>query len=306
MRICGYRFVRLGVALAVSGWLMIGCGAPSVSPPGRAVLEAEGQAPSRAVTKLLVVIEENHSLRQMQGGMPYAYSLAQRFGYATRYHAITRPSLPNYLAIVSGQTHGVADDAPPSAHRLSGRTVFGQAIAHGKKAAVYADGMRTVCSTQSTGSPPYAVGHNPWPYFVGERRACRAHDTPLGRLWSAIRSGRLPNAGLVVPDKCHDAHDCSLSAADAWFRHLMTKVFLGRDWRSGHLAVVLTADEDDGSQGNGVLTVVIHPSQRHHVVTAPLNHYSLTKLYEQVSHTTYLGHAGAAPSLARAFRLPLR
>jgi acid phosphatase len=55
-----------------------------------------------------------------------------------------------------------------------------------------------------------------------------------------------------------------------------------------------------------VLTVVIHPSQRHHVVTAPLDHYSLTKLYEQVADTAYLGHASAAPSLARAFSLPLR
>ena len=305
MRVGAYRFVRLVVALAASGWLVLGCGAPSVSPSGLTASETGGRAPSRAVTKLLVVIEENHSLSQMQGGMPYVYSLAQRFGYATNYHAITHPSLPNYLAIVSGQTHGVADDEPPSVHRLSGRTVFGQAIARGKKVAVYADGMRTVCSSDSGGSPSYAVRHNPWPYFVGERRACRADDAPLAGLWSAIASGRLPNAGLVVPDTCHDAHDCSLSTADAWFRNLMTKVFVGHDWRSGHLAVVLTADEDDGSAGNRVLTVVIHPSQRHHVVSAPLNHYSLTKLYEQVAHTSYLGHASAAPSLSRAFGLPL-
>ena len=300
------RLVRLVAALAVSGWLVLGCGAPTGSPQGLAASEAGGQAQSRPVTKVLVVIEENHSLLQMQSGMPYAYSLAQRFGYATNYHAITHPSLPNYLAIVSGQTHGVTDDEPPSAHRVTGRTVFGQAVANGRTAAVYADGMRTACSTTSSGSPPYAVGHNPWPYFVGERRACHAHDLPVGRLWSAIRSGRLPNAALVVPDKCHDAHDCGLSTADAWFQQLMSRVFAGRDWRSGHLAVVLTADEDDGSPGNRVLTVVIHPSQRHHVVTTPLNHYSLTKLYEQVTHSTYLGHAGAAPSLARAFRLPLR
>jgi hypothetical protein len=71
----------------------------------------------------------------------------------------------------------------PAAHRLTGRTVFGQAVTHGKKATVYADGMRTTCSTRSGGSPPYAVGHNPWPYFVGERRACRAPDVPGGRLW---------------------------------------------------------------------------------------------------------------------------
>jgi acid phosphatase len=306
MPACAARLVKLVVALAAAGWLILGCGATSVRALGLAASETGGQATSRAVTKLLVVIEENHSLRQMQAGMPYAYSLAQRFGYATNYHAITRPSLPNYLAIVSGQTHGVADDAAPSAHRLAGRTVFGQALARGKTAAVYADGMRAACNTQSSGSPPYSVGHNPWPYFVDEHRACRAHDLPLGRLWSAIRSGRLPNAGLVVPDKCHDAHDCDLATADAWFRSLMSKVFQGRDWRSGHLAVVLTADENDGSPGNTVLTVVIHPSQRHHVVTTPLNHYSLTRLYERVTHTRYLGHAGAAPSLARAFRLPLR
>ena len=306
MMLGAFRLVRLVAALAACGSLVLGCGAATVSPEGLPASETGGQAPSRPVTKLLVVVEENHSLSQMQAGMPYAYSLAQRFGYATNYHAITHPSLPNYLAIVSGQTHGVADDEPPSAHRLAGLTVFGQALARGEKAAVYADGMSAVCSTESTGSPPYAVGHNPWPYFVGEHRACRAHDAPLGRLWSAIRSGRLPNAGLVVPDKCHDAHDCDLATADAWFRSLMSKVFLGRDWRSGRLAVVLTADEDDGSTGNGVLTVVIHPSQRHHVVTAPLDHYSLTKLYEQVAHTAYLGHASAAPSLARAFSLPLR
>lgn len=35
------------------------------------------------------VIEENHSLSQIQAGMPYAYSLVQRFGYATN---ITAPA----------------------------------------------------------------------------------------------------------------------------------------------------------------------------------------------------------------------
>jgi hypothetical protein len=306
MTVCASRLVRIVAALAAAGGLLLGSGSPSVSARGLAGSETRGHAPSHGVTKLLVVIEENQSLSQMQAGMPYAYSLAQRYGYATNYHAITHPSLPNYLAIVSGQTHGVADDASPSVHCVAGRTVFGQALAHGKQAAVFADGMRAACSTQSTGSPPYGVGHNPWPYFVREQRACRAHDLPAGRLWSAIRSGRLPNAGLVVPDKCHDSHDCSLATADAWFHHLMTMVFHGRDWRSGRLAVVLTADENDGSPGNTVLIVVIHPSQRHHVVTSPLDHYSLTRLYEQVTHTAYLAHARGAPSLARAFGLPVR
>ena len=63
----------------------------------------------------------------------------------------------------------------------------------------------------------------------------------------------------------------------------------GPDWKSGRLAVVLTADEDDKSAGNRVLTVVAHPSQRHRVVTARLDHYSLTRLYAEVTGTAPLG-----------------
>lgn len=262
--------------------------------------------PGRAgpVTKLLVVVEENHSLSQTRTGMPYAFALARRFGYATDYHAVTHPSLPNYLAIASGSTHGVSDDDPPSAHPLPGRTVFGQALARGGTAGVYADAMPGDCVTQAQGT--YAVKHNPWAYFPGERRGCLAHDLPLDRLWAAVRLGRLPNAGMVVPDICHDAHSCSLAVADGWLRRLMSKIFQGPDWTSGRLAVVVTADEDDGSEGNTVLTVVVHPSQRHHVVSERLDHYSLTRLYEDVTGVPYLGAARTAPSMAAAFGLPLR
>jgi acid phosphatase len=240
----------------------------------------------------------------MRAGMPYTFSLARRFGYASSYYAITHPSLPNYIAIASGQTYGISDDDPPSAHPLRGDTVFGQALAQGRTAGVYADGMATTCATQSQGT--YAVKHNPWAYFVDERSSCRAHDVPIGRLWDDVRRGDLPDVGMVVPDICHDAHDCGLSVADAWVRTLMSRIFDGPDWKSGHLAVVVTADEDDGSAGNRVLTVVIHPSQRHHVVSERLDHYALTRLYEDVAGAPYLHHARTAASMAEAFGLPVR
>ena len=79
----------------------------------------------------------------------------------------------------------------------------------------------------------------------------------------------------------------------------------GPDWRSGRLAVVLTADEDDHNQGNTVLTTVIHRSQNHHVVNTRLTHYSLTRLYDEVAGLPYLHNAATAPSMAKAFGLPL-
>ena len=264
-------------------------------------------APTRsgAVTKVLVFIEENHSLSQMKSDMPYTFGLAQRFGYATNYTAIRHPSLPNYIAIAGGQTYGITNDDTPSANPVRGPSVFGQAIAARRTAALYADGMPENCATSDGGSH-YAVKHNPWAYFTGERNTCRRYDIPVDRLGGAITHGELPNVGMVIPNLCNDAHDCPLGTADTWFKGWMTKLFDGPDWKSGHLAVVLTADEDDKSARNTVLTVVIHPSQKAIMVTSPLTHYSLTRLYEEVAGTRYLFGAASAPSMTTAFGLPRR
>ncbi len=261
-------------------------------------------APSASITKVLVFVEENHSLSEMKTGMPYTFSLAQRFGYATNYTAITHPSLPNYVAIAGGQSYGITDDADPSAHPLAGKSVFGQAIANGKTAMVFAEGMPANCATTNGGSS-YAVKHNSWAYFTAERGLCQKYDVPIDRLDAAVAGGNLPNVGMVIPNLCNDAHDCPLSTADAWFQGWMTKIFAGPDWNSGHLAVILTADEDDKSAKNTVLTVAIHPSQSANVVTSPLTHYSLTRFLEDVSGSPYLVNARTAPSMTKAFGLPL-
>lgn len=235
--------------------------------------------------------------------MPYSYGLARRFGYATNFYAIRHPSLPNYIAIASGSTHGINEDKPPSAHPLTGSSVFGQAVEKGRTAGLYADGMPTNCSTIDGGGG-YAARHNPWVYFTNERRMCQANDRPLTDLPAAVAHGNLPNAGMLVPNLCHDAHDCGLPVADAWIANQVGAILQGPDWRSGHLAVVITADEDDGESGNRILTVLVHPSQRHHVVSQRLTHYSLSRLYSEVLHAKPLGRgASSSPSMAKAFGL---
>lgn len=298
------RLVLIGVLLLAlagcsSGGVTSGTGKPSASATPRQTTK-----PVAGVTKVLVFVEENHSLEQMSTEMPYTFGLAQRFGYATNYVAIRHPSLPNYIAIAGGQTYGITDDADPSAHPISGQSVFGQAIAQGKTAALYAEGMPQNCALENGGSD-YAARHNPLAYFTDERALCAKHDVPITQLRDAISAGKLPTVGMVIPNLCNDAHDCPLSIADSWFKGWMTKIFAGPDWKSGHLAVVLTADEDDNSSGNRVMTVVIHPSQKAHVVDSPLNHYSLTRLYDDVAGAPRLHEAATAPSLSAAFGLPL-
>lgn len=256
-----------------------------------------------SVTKVLVVVEENHSLAQMREGMPATFELAKEYGYATRFTALTHPSLPNYLGIVAGRTFGVRDDGSPSGHRLTGSTVFGQALDSGMSARLYAQGMPVRCAQRNLGR--YVVRHNPWAYFVDERTECRLDDVPFRRFDRDALQGTLPTVGMVIPDLDHDAHDGSLAEADAWFAAMMDRVFAGPDWQAGRLVVVLTADEDDRAHGNRVLTVVLHESQDHHVVRQPLTHYSLTRLFAEVAGLPYLGHAKQAASMAAAFGLPL-
>ena len=46
-------------------------------------------------------------------GAPYLSGLARTYGYAADYRAIAHPSLPNYIALTSGSTHGVSHDWSP-------------------------------------------------------------------------------------------------------------------------------------------------------------------------------------------------
>ena len=299
------RHFSVLLAVIVVAMLATGCSAKdeSAAAPGRASA-ASARADDEPITKLMVVVVENHSLREMRRQMPYAAGLADRYGYATSFRALTHPSLPNYLGLVGGRRFGVTDDDPPLMHPIRGASVFGQALAAGRSARVYADAMTNSCRLNDE-SDRYAVRHNPWTYFVDERAECARHDVALGQLADDVLSGRLPNAGMLVPDLCHDAHDCSLPGADRWLRSQLAPILAGPDFASGRLAVVLTADEDDRTQGNRVLTAVIHPSLERRIVHAPLTTYSLTRLYDEVLGTRLLGKAADARSIADTFGLPL-
>ncbi|MDQ1609926.1 MAG: phosphatidylinositol-3-phosphatase, partial [Microbacteriaceae bacterium] len=90
---------RFGATLVLLALTLTGCAAttnPAVtassaarpSPTVAAPVQVSPTSAGSAVTKVLVVVEENHTLAEMQAGMPYAFGLAQQYGYATHYTAI--------------------------------------------------------------------------------------------------------------------------------------------------------------------------------------------------------------------------
>ena len=87
-------------------------------------------------------MEENHSEAEALGQMPTLAGYADQYGQATNYFAIAHPSLPNYVAIWSGDTQGITSDCSVgSGCQPSGPTVWGQTLAAGETAKAYQESM---------------------------------------------------------------------------------------------------------------------------------------------------------------------
>jgi phosphatidylinositol-3-phosphatase len=305
VRRAGVVGLTLGLTVALGGCTGASRHAASTTTPAGPPPAATGPR-GPAPTKLLVVVMENHSSTDAAAGMPRLRAAARRYGRATDAFAVSHPSLPNYLAIAGGSTFGVHDDNPPADHRLAGRSVFGQVLGAGKVAKTYAESMRTPC--QATPSGRYAVKHNPWPYFGSERAACLRYDVPAGTpsrgaLHSDIAAAALPTFGLLVPDKCNDAHDCSLGTADRWLGRWLDVLLAGPDFRSGRLAVVVTFDEDDNHSQNQILTAVLHKDLHGSTVRSRLDHLALSRSVSALVGRAGLRGGRTAPGLLAAFGL---
>ncbi|MFN2540506.1 MAG: alkaline phosphatase family protein [Mycobacteriales bacterium] len=267
---------------------------PTALPPPHPSPAAAG------ITKVLTIVEENHGAASARAGMPYLASLAQQYGEATDYRSLTHPSLPNYLAMTAGSTMGIADDREPSAHEVPGPSVFDLALSHGHTAKLYAESMPAPCDRRSSGR--YAARHNTWTYFP-ESTACATFDVPASDLDRDVAEGALPDVGMLVPDLCHDAHDCGLDQADGYLRDVLKTVLSGPDWAAGRLAVVITFDEVEEDDTGTLLTVVVAPSLHGTRIAAPLSHLAWSRWMTDLVGAPPLRDAAAAPSLGRAFHL---
>ncbi len=268
------------------------------------------------ISKVLVIMDENESSPNVfpsagnpTAAMPYLWSLAQQYGYATDWSDVTFPSEPNYLSIFGGSTEGdQVDCAPGPGCQWPGPTVFSEAIAEGGTAKTYAEGMQTNCSATTSGY--YDYNHNPWVYFNDptDVAECAANDVPAGTpgggaLLNDIQAGTLPTVGLLKPTLQDDTTFGDFATADSWLQTWIQTIQSGTDWQSGHLAIAVTFDEGNhqGASGENVPFVLIAPSVSGVVVNTALNHFALTRFLDEVAGASLLGNAGTQPDIAPLF-----
>ena len=213
----------------------------------------QGQGGVPALDHVFVLVLENHNSFTSFGsngiiGNPQAPNITalwNKYNIATNYNGAWHPSLPNYLAMVTGNfigtdvigtghTYpagsivGISDDdspsvatdypspANPSFHRWTVNlpSLAGQLVKAGKDWRAYLQNIPIAGTTlanwpgDNNTAKLYAVKHNPFPY-VAEIQADPAQfakQVPIEQLFSDLGSGHVPAFSYIVPDQCRDMH----------------------------------------------------------------------------------------------------
>ena len=238
---------------------------------------------------MLVVVFENHAFGSVLGApeAPYLTALAASGTTLTDSHGVRHPSEPNYLALFSGSTQGVKNDACPLSFATP--NLGSQLLAAGHTFAGYSEDLPAVGSTVCSAGD-YARKHNPWADFPALPAAV---NQPLSALPTDF--AKLPTVSFVIPNLCSDMHDCPVATGDAWAKaHLAGYV----SWARTHDSLlVVTFDEDDNSASNHIATFLVGPMVRPGTSSQKTDHYRVLRTIEAMYGLEPLGHAAGTTPL---------
>ncbi|HEY3638891.1 MAG TPA: alkaline phosphatase family protein [Rhizomicrobium sp.] len=222
---------------------------------------------------VILVMEENHSYSEIIGNSsaPYINSLAKSGALFTKSFAVEHPSQPNYLDLFSGSDQGVtSDDCPQNFGKTAneesellkkGLTFIGYSEELVKKGSELCDWNE------------YARKHVPWTNFTNDPAKFNLPFTKFPTNYA-----KLPTVSWVIPDLLDDMHDGTIAQGDAW---LQTNLANYISWaQSNNSLLIVTWDEDDGSENNQIPTIFIGPMVKTGQYSEQINHYNVLRTIE--------------------------
>ena len=287
------RAAALLIALAAAP---LSCGHAT---PGRAVAFPRA-VPTPTSSHVITIVMENEDYGSIIGDAdaPYVNRLAARYGLATNSFGVRHSSLPDYLALTSGSTHGI-DSGCTDCH-VNARNVVDQLEAAHFTWKAYMEDMPKPCF-RGAGFDGYAKKHNPFAYYddvAGDKERCR-RIVPFGQLAADLTGGRLPTYVFISPNLCNDMHDCGVATGDRFLARRVP-ILLRALGPQGYL--VLTWDEGTsargccgGSAGGHIATVVAGSLVRRGArARGPLDHNGVLGTMEDTLGLPRLGAAAGA------------
>jgi len=253
---------------------------------------------------IVIIIFENKEFGTVIGNsdMTYFNQLADSYTLLTQEYAIMHPSLPNYIALIGGDTLGVTDNCANKDCYINAPSLPDLIEQSGRTWKTYQHNMPEPCFTGDT--LKYVRKHNPFIFFDPIRldaERCRRSIVPLTQMDADIAANALPNFIFITPDICFSAHDCDLKQADAFLKEQMDKLSPALESTGEPYLVILTWDEGQGDHsccglpkiaGGRVATVLISPQVKSNFQDdTPYSHYSILKTISEAWGLPYLGHA---------------
>jgi phosphatidylinositol-3-phosphatase len=308
----------VGLMLLLAAGCTGGQGSAGTTPtsPSTTTARKAGSASRSAVAgprRIIVVVEENHSFDQIIGSpqAPFINRLAGQGTLLTSFFAITHPSLPNYIAMISGDTQGITSDC--GGCNIDGPNLIDQLEQAGISWKAYMEDLPAPCSDAHRAGP-YAKKHDPFMYFASIRNdptRC-ASVVPVSQLELDLGAGRLPRFVFITPNLDHDMHGTEeggndrtlIRTGDDWLRTLYEQLASSSAWRDD-TRLVVTWDEGTsrGGQtgccgglaaGGHIPTIVVGPRVPADRDAADYDHYALLRSIEAAFHLRFLGHADDA------------
>lgn len=232
---------------------------------------------------VILVMEENHSYSEIIGSSqaPYINSLADSGALFTNSFAITHPSQPNYLELFSGSTQGVTDDSCP--HSFTTKSEERELLSTGYTFKGYSEGLPDKGSEVCT-QGEYARKHVPWTNFITDPAKFNLPFTSFPGDYA-----RLPTVSWVIPDLLDDMHNGTIAQGDAWLQKNLSGYL---DWAmSNNGLLIVTWDEDDGTENNQVATIFVGPMVKPGQYNERITHDNVLRTIEAMYGLKPLGNA---------------
>ncbi len=269
------------------------------------VLVAGAFAAMPSSQHVFIVVEENHSYSSVIGNpsMPYLNSLAAKYGLATQYYANTHPSIGNYFMLTTGQ---IVTNNDSYTGTISVDDVVKHLQTAGKTWKSYAESLPYAGYTGGN-VYPYLKRHNPISYFSEVVNSSEKYNlVPFTQFPKDLANGQLPNYSFIVPNALDDAHDGTLSTADAWLSKNIAPLLSSSTFqKDGVLVIVFDESTTSDVQGGGghVAAVVIGPKVKPgYKSSQTFQHQSTLKsLLEALGLASFPGAAQSAPDMGTFF-----
>jgi len=247
-------------------------GAFEYVPPGGSSVPADTVP---RLDHIILVIMENKAYDKVRFA-PYTADFIAHSSSFSQSYAYAHQSQSDYYAIWAATGRAVTESICPAIGSPYYTENLGHLCeTHGRTWRGYSEDLPAagdpICSKHD-----YVRRHCPWTDWGN---LDHMNERPYPDLALDIANGTLPNLSVVVPNLCNDTHNyCgqdTIVMGDNWLSRNIPMMVEGVGPRG---LVILTWDEDDGSDGNHILTVFSSPlAKTGHVSKRYINFFTVVR-----------------------------